>query len=200
MWWFIKFCNGKCRAFLKYFFIRCGILPSSRVYEVKGVNRVNNQSDRPVDWMEEIIKRSENKMFRTALAIMGGKADAEDIVQDVFVKLFEKQPSFESPEHETAWLIRVTVNLCKSRLRSHWWKKSVPLLDDYPAQNDEQQDIIHTVLSLPSKYRIVIHLFYYEGYSTKEIAEITKQKESTVREQLTRARRMLKIFLEGEQT
>jgi RNA polymerase sigma-70 factor (ECF subfamily) len=150
--------------------------------------------------MERIIKQNENKMFRTALAILGGKVDAEDIVQDVFIKLFEKQPYFESPEHETAWLIRATVNQCKNFLRSHWWKKTVPLLDTYPAQTDEQQSIIETVLSLPSKYRIVIHLFYYEGYSTKEIAEITEQKESTVREQLTRARRLLKDFLEGEQT
>lgn len=160
---------------------------------------MNNQSNRPVDWMEEIVKRNENKLFRAAIAIMGGKADAEDIVQDVFIKLLEKHPHFESPEHEAAWLIRVTVNLCKSRLRSHWWKKTVPLLDSYPARTDEQQDIMQTVLSLPSKYRTVIHLFYYEGYSTKEIAEITKQKTSTVREQLTRARRMLKAFLEGEQ-
>ena len=158
-----------------------------------------NQSNRPVDWMEETVKRNEDKLFRTAAAIMGGKANAEDVVQDVFVKLIEKQPDLESPEHETAWLIRVTVNLCKSRLRSHWWKKTVPLLDTLPAKTDEQQEIMEMVLSLPAKYRIVTHLFYYEGYKTKEIAKITKQKESTVREQLTRARRILKKYLEGEQ-
>jgi RNA polymerase sigma-70 factor (ECF subfamily) len=160
---------------------------------------VNNQSNRPVDLMEETVERNEDKVFRTALAIVGGKADAEDIVQDVFIKLFEKQPHFESPEHETAWLVRVTVNLCKNYLRSHWWQKTVPLLNTYPAQTDEQENLMQTVLSLPSKYRTAIHLFYYEGYSTKEIAEITAQKESTVREQLTRARRMLKKYLEGEQ-
>ena len=162
---------------------------------------MNNQSNRPVDWMEETIKRNENKMFRTAIAITGSKSDAEDIVQDAFVKLFEKERHFESSEHEIAWLIRVTVNLCKNFLRSHWWKKTSPLLDSYPAQTEKQQSIIEIVLSLPSKYRTVIHLFYYEGYSTKEISELTKQKESTVREQLTRARRMLKNNLDGgEQT
>jgi len=72
-------------------------------------------------------------------------------------------------------------------------------LDIYPAQTDKKHEITEEILSLPSKYRIMIHLFYYEGYTTKEIAEITKQKESTVREQLTRARRLLKNFLEGEQ-
>lgn len=164
------------------------------------MKRVNNQSNRPVDWMEDRVTRYENRLYRTALAIMGSKADAEDVVQDVFMKLLEKHPHFESCEHEAAWLIRVTVNQCKSLLRSHWWKKTAPLLDIYPAKTQEQQSIMQTVLSLPSKYRIVIHLFYYEGYKTKEIAEITEQKESTVREQLTRARRMLKVFLEGEQT
>ena len=157
-----------------------------------------NQSNRSVDWMEGVVKRNEDKMFRTAIAIMGSKAEAEDILQDVFLKLFEKQPQFESTEHETAWLIRVSVNLCKSRLRSHWRKKTVPLLDIYPTQTDEQQNIMQIVLSLPSKYRTVIHLFYFEGYATKEIADMTNQKESAVRKQLSRARLMLKDFLEGE--
>ena len=174
---------------------------------------MENQSYRPIDyidnlpnndllarayWTEAIITKHENKLFRTALAIMGSKADAEDVVQDAFIKLFEKQYNFESAEHEAAWLIRVTVNLCKNRLRSHWWKRTVPLLDTYPAQNDDQLEMMQIVLSLPSKYRGVIHLFYYEGYSTKEIAEITEQKESTVRAQLTRARQLLKNILEGE--
>ena len=159
---------------------------------------MENQSGRPADWMEKTIMRYENKLLRTAAAIVGGRAEAEDMVQDAFVKLLEKQPQFESAEHEAAWLIRVTVNLCISRLRSHQWKKTVPLLADYPAQNDEQQGIIEAILRLPAKYRTVIHLFYYEGYSTKEIAGITNQKEGTVREQLTRARRRLKECYEGE--
>lgn len=159
-----------------------------------------SQSGRPGDWMEEIVGKYTDRLFRTALAIVGGKAEAEDIVQDVFVKLVENPQHFESTEHETAWLLRVTVNLCKDRIRSHWWKKTTSLLDTYPAQNEEDNNLMQTVISLPSKYRAVIHLFYYEGYSTKEIAVILKQKESTIRQQLTRARRMLKDFLEGEST
>ena len=168
------------------------------------MNQVSDQSNRPVDksnmldWLEGTISRNENRIFRAALAIMGNKADAEDIIQDVFVKLIEKQPRFESPEHEVAWLVRVTVNQCKSHLRSYWQKNTVALLDSYPAQTEEQHDLMYAVNALAPKYRTVIHLFYYEGYSTKEIAEITDQKESTVREQLTRARRSLKVFLEGD--
>lgn len=165
---------------------------------MKGVSEVKNQSDRPEDWVVEIVKRQENKLFRTALVIMKNKADAEDILQDVFIKLVDKSPQFESLEHETSWLMRVTVNMCKSRLRLHWWKKTVPLLDTYPIQDEKQQDITEAILSLSINYRIVINLFYYHGYSTKEMAKITQRKESTVRKDLTRARRMLKDFLEGE--
>ena len=156
-----------------------------------------NKSSRP-DNIEKTIKRNGNRLFRTALAITGNKAESEDIVQDAFIKLIEKQPHFESKEHESAWLLRVTINLCKNRIRSHWWKKTESLLDIFPTYDRDEADIMQTVLSLPVKYRTVIHLFYYEGYSTKEIAEITEQHEPAVRQQLTRARRMLKNYLEGE--
>lgn len=148
---------------------------------------------------EEFVLKYENRLYRTAIVIMRNRVDAEDIVNDVFIKIIEKKPIFQSPEHELAWLIRVTVNLCKSRLRSSWWKKTVPLLDSYPANSKGEQYLMDVIDALPSKYRIVIHLFYYEGYSTKEIAEITQQKESTVRCLLTRARQKLKLFLEEEE-
>jgi len=165
---------------------------------MKGGDIVENQPNRPVDLRAAAFKAHGNRLYRTALAILGSKAEAEDVVQDTFIKLFERSQYFESPNHEVAWLIKVTVNLCKNRLRSHWWKRTEPLLDTYPAQNGHQHSIVEAVLELPSKYRGVIHLFYYEGYSTKEIADLTEQKESTVRQQLTRARRLLKGYLEGE--
>ena len=118
-------------------------------------------------------------------------------MQEVFLKVVEgKAPRFQSPEHEAAWLTRVTVNQCRSLLRNPRRKRSEPLLDVYPAQDDEQYELLETVFSLPAKYRIAICLFYYEGYSTREIAEMTKQKEPTVRSILTRARHMLKAVLE----
>jgi len=172
-------------------------IQSNRPVDCANYSQSNNYSANTT-WMESVIQKHQNKLFRTAVAIIGSKAEAEDVVQDAFIKLFEKQQDFESAKHEAAWLIRITVNLCKNRLRSHWWKRSAPLLDTYPAQDDNQLDIVQTVMALPSKYRGVIHLFYYEGYSTKEIAEITGQKESAVRQQLTRARRMLKDYLEGD--
>jgi len=160
------------------------------------LNSVNGEI---TDTFDGAVKRNLDRLLRTAVAILGGKAEAEDAVQDAFLKYIEKQPSFASAEHETAWLIRVTVNQCKSRLRSHWWKKTVPLLETYPAKDDEQLDIVQVVLSLPSRYRTVLHLFYYEGFSIKEIAELTEQNEPTVRKQLERARTMLKNVLIEEE-
>jgi RNA polymerase sigma-70 factor (ECF subfamily) len=163
-------------------------------------SRLSRLADNEVKPMEEIVLQHQTQLLRLAIAIMGSKTDAEDVVQDVFVKLIEKNPTFDSDGHRTAWLITVTKNVCKTRLRSHWRKdvslsSGLPLLDTYPAQNNEQRELMEIVGSLPAKYRMVIHLFYYEGYSTKEIAQITEQKESTVRMQLTRAREMLKKFL-----
>ena len=158
---------------------------------------MRDQSSRPVDWVEGTILRHKDKVFRTALAIMGSMADAEDVSQDAFLKLLEKQPDFESEEHEAAWLIRVTVNLCKNLLRSFWRKNTSPLLETHPAKNEEQHGLTEIVYSLPPKFRTAIHLFYYEGYSTKEISKITGQKESTVRSHLSRARQALKKYLEG---
>ena len=161
-------------------------------------NKHADSTRQSVAWLEEAIEKHKDRLFRTALAIVGGKSDAEDIVQDVFIKLFEKQPHFESQEHEIAWLTKVTVNLCKNHLKSYWWRKTEPLLDTYPVENDEEHNVMESISMLSSKYRIVIHLYYYEGYSTQEISEITQRSEGTVRSQLTRARRILKDILEME--
>ena len=155
------------------------------------------KSCRPEDFVEFVTKH-ENRLYRAALAVIGNKTDAEDVVQEVFLRAYEKAPEFESEAHEKAWLIRVTVNLCNSRLRSPWRKRTEPLLDSYPAAEPEQRELLEHVLSLPPKYRAVIHLVYYEGYTVKDIAELTGQKESTIRSLLTRARQKLKSVLKED--
>lgn len=160
---------------------------------------MDHQPDRSENWLEDFVLRHENRMYRTALAVLGNKADAEDIIQEAFIRVIKKQPVFQSPQHETAWLLRITVNLCKDRFRSAARRQTAPLLDSYPAPLEEQHRLMETVLSLPPKYRTVIHLFYYEGYTAAEIARITGQKSATVRSQLARARRKLKSFLKEEE-
>jgi RNA polymerase sigma-70 factor (ECF subfamily) len=117
------------------------------------------KSYRPEDF-EAIVTKHENRLYRTALAITGNMSDAEDIVQEAFLRAYERAPDFETEEHEKAWLIRVTVNLCNSRLRSPWRKRIVPLLDSYPTSEPEQHELLEQIMTLPTKYRTVIHLFY----------------------------------------
>jgi len=152
------------------------------------------KSWRPEEF-EAFVSKHENRLYRTALAVMSNKPDAEDVVQEVFCRAYQKAPEFVSEEHERAWIIRVTVNLCKSHLRSPWRRFREPLLNSYPAAEPEQRELLENILSLPPKYRTVIHLFYYEGYPVKDIAGLIGQKESTVRSLLTRARQKLKSAL-----
>ncbi len=155
------------------------------------------KSCRPEDF-EAFVTKHENTLYRTALAVMGNVSDAEDVLQEAFLRAYEKAPEFQSEEHEKAWLIRVTVNLCNSRLRSPWRKRRLPLLNSYPASEPEQHELLEQIVALEPKYRTVIHLFYYEGYSVKDISELTGQKEATVRSHLTRARQKLKLVLKED--
>ena len=145
---------------------------------------------------ERVVRGSAQKLYRTALAITGSPADAEEAVQDVFLRLWEKSPEFASPEHEAAWLTRVTVNVCKNRLKSAWRRHTVPLTDTYPSPDEPERELMETVAKLPGPDRAVIHLFYYEGYAATEIARMTGWRESTVRSRLSRARQKLKGLLE----
>lgn len=148
--------------------------------------------------LENLMDRYENTLYRAALAILGDAHEAEDAVQDAFLRCLEKAPTFENPTHEKAWLLRVTVNGCKSRLRSPWRRRTAPLLDTYPAAGPEEESLMETIGKLPAKDRTVIHLYYYEGYQTAEIAELTGWREGTVRSRLTRARDKLGALLKGE--
>ena len=159
---------------------------------------MNPESDRPVDW-EQLVCANENRLYRAALAILGSAAEAEDAVQDTFLKYLEKQPRLARPEDASKWLMRVTVNLCKDRLRSAWRRSSVPLTEELPAPGPEERQEIEELLALPAEDRALIHLYYYEGYSTAEIAVILGSREGTVRSRLSRARAKLRVLLEKEE-
>jgi RNA polymerase sigma-70 factor (ECF subfamily) len=131
---------------------------------------------------------------------MKNRHDAEDMVQSTFIRLMEDGTVFKSEEHEKAWLIRTAVNLCKDHFR-HWWSKTVGI--DKAAENAAGQPFgmdenFEIVMALPPKYKTVLYLYYYEGYSTVEIAKMLGRKESTVRSRLHTARKLLKMELEGD--
>lgn len=144
-----------------------------------------------------IIEKYYDMIYRLAASQTQGSAHAEDIVQDVFLKYIQSSKEFDSEEHIKAWLIRVTINGAKSLYMSSWFSKTAPLDEEIAIEMEEKSDVYYAVHELPIKYRSVIHLFYYEEMSIKEIAEVLKTKEATVKSQLLRGRQMLKEKLKG---
>lgn len=150
---------------------------------------------------ENIIRKYGDNIYRIALVHTQNEMDAQDIVQEVFMKYAKNYKSIQSDEHLKAWLIRVTINLCTDLKRSAWSKNKAEFTEEnLPAKEFEtnESDVYSAVMKLPEKYKSAIHLFYYEGYSIKEIGQLTDQSESAVKTQLSRARTMLKETLEGE--
>ena len=111
------------------------------------------------DRLEELIRAHQDTLYRAALAILGDAQEAEDAVQDAFLRCWEKAPEFESGAHAKAWLLRVTVNGCKSRLRAPWRRRTAPLLDTYPADGPEERETLEAVQALPAADRAVVHLY-----------------------------------------
>lgn len=141
-----------------------------------------------------LAEKYKDMIFRIALNYFGNTYDADDMVQDVLMKLYSGDKVFESDEHARYWLIRVTVNACKNTLRKP--KRKVIALDEVSAVTTfdykEQSDLFITVMGLPEKYRTVLYLFYYEDLSVKEIAQLLNIKESAVTTRLSRSRERLK--------
>lgn len=148
--------------------------------------------------LEELVQAYENTLLRTALAILRDKASAEDAVYETFLRYLEKRPRLADANHEKAWLLRVTINSCRSCLRARRRHPTTELsegwYDTYPGTNEEVE-VWDAVSALSPKERAAVHLFYYEGYSAEEIASLTGQRPGTVRAQLSRARSRLKTWL-----
>lgn len=138
-----------------------------------------------------------NTVYRLALAMLKSVPDAQDVVQNVFVKLLDARIA-PQPGKERQWLIKVTVNACRDVMRSAWWRNQEPLDENIPFSQPEESAVFHAVMTLPEKYRLVIHLHYYEGYTCSEIGNLMKISPSAVSMRLSRARNMLKSRLEDE--
>lgn len=150
------------------------------------------------DFVIKVIEKYSDMLIRVSFSYLKNMSDAEDVTQEVFLKLIKNPPSFESEVHEKAWLIRVAINLCKNRLRTPWFRKTLPLCETTYDFTTKENEVISAVLELKVKYRSIILLFYFEGYSIAEIAGILGQKESTIGSQLHRARKLLKSKLKED--
>ena len=185
---YIRICMGNAPA--KKFPGGATIWGARACYRQKGGNSVDHSNR-----LEELVNKYENTLFRTALAILGDAQEAEDAVQDAYLRYLEKRPELRDGEHEKAWLLKVTANRCKSILRQRRRHPAVELLDVYPAPEGEGREVVEAVFSLPANQRAAVHLFYYEGYSSEEIAAILGQRPGTVRSHLSRARESLRNYL-----
>lgn len=145
-----------------------------------------------------LVKKYIDMVFRVALNYLKNRSDAEDICQNVFLKLLTQKKPFDSNEHLRNWLVRVTINECKNALRSPWHRRES--LEEHTPQleftKDGRGELYYAVMALPVHYRVPLYLHYYEGYSTREIGQMLSLPKNTVCTRLSRARQLLRSQLE----
>ena len=149
---------------------------------------------------ERLVNTYADLILRLSYTYLKNSQDAQDICQTVFLKFVEKPRPFASPEHEKAWILRAAVNACKDQLKSKWRRSSVPLENaaPVPAPEPAAGSLLAAVEALPPDYRLVIYLYYYEGYTAKEIAKLLGVPAATVYTRLARGREKLRKELESE--
>lgn len=150
--------------------------------------------------IKQICTKYGDPLYAAAFNICRQRQDAEDAVQEALFRFIRTDKEFESEEHIKAWLIRVTINVAKSMYTSIWHKNRVAYeeyMEEIPFESGSDRDLMEVVLSLPEKYRIIVHLYYYEGYKTREIAGILRLSENTVKTRLAASRKILRKKLEG---
>lgn len=149
---------------------------------------------------EDIMQEYGNMIFRMAYASMRNRADAQDVLQDVLVSFIKSNPDFDNEHHVKAWLIKTTANRCKNMHLSAWFRlrNDVEDFDIVYEDKTPREDILAAINQLNANERLLIHLFYYEEYTSAEIADLLHKNENTIRSQLARARKKLKADLEEE--
>lgn len=147
---------------------------------------------------EILARRYMDMVFRLAFSYMKSASDADDVTQNVLLRLLKNVKPFESEERARFWLVRVTVNECKRALRSPWRRAGdiEEYANELHFETPEHSELFYAVMELPEKYRTAIYLYYYEDYSTDEIARLTGTPAATVRTRLRRGRELLRAGLE----
>ncbi|MGN1182963.1 MAG: RNA polymerase sigma factor [Faecalibacillus sp.] len=147
-------------------------------------------------WILEVIERNKDFVYRLAFCQMHNKSDSDDIFQDVMLRFIKRKPHFHSLEHEKAWFIKVTMNCCKTYFHSFWLSKTIEYNDNIDYMEINELYIEDILKQIPKKYNVILYLYYYEGYSIKEIASLLKIKEGNAKVLLHRARNALKEKME----
>ena len=147
---------------------------------------------------EQHIRTQRATVFRLAYSMMKNREDADDITQDAFVRLYQSHERFRTEDNLKAWLIRVTINLCKDLLRSAWRRHKSDDMTEKVCESREELHLLDSVKKLKPESGAVVYLYYYEGYSVEEIARLRRTTSAAVRTRLTRARKELKTMLSEE--
>ena len=154
------------------------------------------------DYISDLLDKYSDMVLRIAYTYLKNRADAEDIVQDVFLRIIDKKPSFNDESHEKSWLIRATINMCKNKVNMFWNKNkcSIDDVQEFAVSDKYNTDtsVFQAVMALGEKYRGGVYMYYYEGYSTPEIADVIGKNETTIRSLLHRARNKLKDMLKED--
>ena len=154
------------------------------------------------DYISDLLDKYSDMVLRIAYTYLKNRADAEDIVQDVFLRIIDKKPSVSDESHEKSWLIRATINMCKNKVNMFWNKNkcSIDDVQEFAVSDKYNTDtsVFQAVMALGEKYRVVVYMYYYEGYSTPEIADVIGKNETTIRSLLHRARNKLKDMLKED--
>lgn len=155
---------------------------------------MQNAAGRPADEMATTIRHYSPLLYRVCFVILGHEHDVEDALQETFIRYMQKAPPFQDDEHKKAWLIKVATNVCRDILRVNRRHQHQPLTEVAAASEiPESSLILESVLALPLKYKVVILLYYAEGYKVAEIAQLAGISVAAVKKRLQRAREMLKI-------
>lgn len=148
----------------------------------------------------EFYDRQVKRVYRLAMVMMGNISDAEDVTQTVFLKAWEKKPDFRDADHEIAWILTTTRNQCKDIHKSFYRRKRADLENapepQVTLETQMDSEIWEALQSLTEKYRMVLYLYYYEGYSVRELSVILRRRESTLQTQLATGRKQMKSLLE----
>ncbi len=148
--------------------------------------------------IEDVVNKYYDMVYKLAYARTKNQYDAEDILQEVFLRYIRRKPDFKNEDHEKAWFLRVTINCSKNLFATFIKNRTISFEENIQGMTDEDKILGEFLAKLPLKYLTVIHLFYYEDLKILEIANLLEIKESTIKMQLTRARRLLKEYMEVE--
>ncbi|MBS6679831.1 MAG: RNA polymerase sigma factor [Roseburia sp.] len=150
----------------------------------------------------EFYDRQVKRVYRLAMVLMGNISDVEDVTQTVFLKAWEKKPDFRDADHEIAWILTTTRNQCKDIHKSFYRRKRADLENapepQVTLETQMDSEIWEALQSLAEKYRMVLYLYYYEGYSVRELSVILRRRESTLQTQLATGRKQMKSLLESK--